>query len=263
MKSLMSINNKFMEVSPKNLALMITKSEYTKGIEIYVDINVEEEVNYLDELIYELKRNDLILQIHGNSELPLERQLEYFKKIESYSDYLGYPIVVTLHSLFDEDKDQSLKKTVDYMGNLINKIDNNKIIICLENLNDTPGLDRLEKEYITPIILNDESLYFTYDIGHEIADHGNVTNLNGYMIEEIRNVHIHTSDKKGNDHMPIYENDDNWEDVLKGILFLVNNKYEYNIVYEYNLLECHGKTIEEKINSYLESIDIISKHYGK
>ena len=88
-----------------------------------------------------------------------------------------------------------------------------------------------------------------------------MTNLNEYMIKEIRNVHIHTNNGMGVDHMPIYENDKYWTNLLKGLVFLVNNKYQYNIVYEYDLYKCRGNTIEEKVIDYLNSIDFVSLHY--
>ena len=42
-------------------------------------------------------------QIHGNVEISYEKQFDYLKKIEKYSDYLKYPIVFTLHSIYDEN----------------------------------------------------------------------------------------------------------------------------------------------------------------
>lgn len=261
MKSLISVNSKFMDISPKELIELVLNSKYTKGIEICINSDDEKELKYLKDLVFEIKRSNLILQVHGNSELEIKKQLEYMKLLEQFSDYLNYPIVVTLHSIFDEDKDKSLNMTLNYMSELIENINNDKIIISLENLNDYLEFDRLEKEYITPIILNDEKLYFTYDIGHEIMDYGNITNVNNYMIEEIRNVHVHTNDGKGNDHMPIYKNDPNWNEIMKGLLFLKNNKYNYNIVYEYDLYTCKGENIKEKIVDYLNSIDYVSERY--
>lgn len=261
MKSLISVNKKFMEISPKRLVEMIKNSKYVKGLEFGVSDCNDEELKYIDDLAFELKKNNLILQIHGNSELSISKQIEILKKFERYSDYLGYKIVITLHSIYDEDKEKSKIKTTVYISNITNSIDNNKLIICLENLNDIPKYDRLEKESISSIVLNDESLYFTYDIGHELIDYGGITNLNKYMIEEIRNVHIHTNDGIDIDHMPIYKNDKHWSKLLKGIVFLINNKYKYNVVYEYDLYKCRGESIEEKVQDYLNSIDFVSEHY--
>ena len=262
MKSLISINYKFMNISAKKLVSLILNSKYTKGVEVYVDVNNEHELKYLDDLVFELKKNNLILQIHGDIEIDFVKQLEYVKRLEKYSDYLGYSIVLTFHTIYDDNEEISKSKTIEYLSNLIGAIDNRKIIVCLENLNNDRGFIRLEKEKIRPMILNDEKLYFTYDIGHEIADYGAITNLDKYMIEEIRNVHIHSTGDRGVDHMPIYKTDIHWNDIIKGILFLITHDYKYNIVFEYALEYCNGNTVEEKVIDYLCSIDYVSERNG-
>lgn len=62
--------------------------------------------------------------------------------------------------------------------------------------------------------------------------------------------------------MPIYKNDKHWNEIIKGLTFLIINDYKYNIVYEYGLEYCNGETIEEKIIDYLKSIDIVSEKYN-
>ena len=262
MKSLISINFKFMVLTPKELIDLVVASKYVKGIEAYIDFKNEYHKNYLSDLVFEIKKNDLILQIHGEVSLDFDKQLEYMKKIEEYSDFLGYPIVVTMHTIYDENQEESLKKTRDYIGDLINSIDNNKIIIALENLNDARGFIRLGKEHITRTILNDDRLFFTYDIGHEIMNFGNITNVDEYLIEEIRNVHIHSNNNQGVDHMPIYKNDPHWNEIMKGLIYLINNKYEYNIVYEYGLEFCNGESTKERVMDYLNSIDFVAEKYN-
>ena len=261
MKSLISVNFKFMDISPKKLIELINTSKYTKGIEICVDNYNKREMKYFNDLVYELKRNDLILQVHGNIALDIDEQVRFLSMLETYSDYLGYPIVVTFHTLYHEDKNISLSETIDYLSNVFDNIDSSKIIVSLENLNDILGLDRLNKDDIRKTILNDEKIYFTYDIGHEIADHGNITDLDKYMIDDIRNVHIHTYDKLGNDHMPIYKNDEHWLELLKAIELLKLNNYKYNIVFEYGLDLCYGENIEEQVKDYLSSIDLVSERF--
>ena len=261
MKSLISINYKFMSLNPKKITDLILQSKNVKGVEAYIDCNNEVELKYLNDLVFELKKNNLVLQIHGNVELEFSKQLVYIKKLEEYADYLNNPIVFTLHSIYDENDKVSLEKTIDYFSNLLSNIDNNKIIVCLENLNDARGFTRLGKEEIRTIILNDENIFFTYDIGHELADYGKITNLDKYMIEDIRNVHIHSHNDKGVDHLPIYKNDIHWNDIIKGLIFLNVNKYKYNIVYEYGLEFCKGNTVEEKVIDYLNSIDYVSERY--
>ena len=192
MKSLISVNSKFMKLSPNELTNIIIKSKYTKGIEIYIDYNNKEEKDYLQHLIYEIKRKDLVLQIHGEITLDLNTQIEYLKQLEKYADYLGYPIIITFHTIYNEDYDVSINNTIEYLNNVFKEIDSNKVIISLENLNSLRNLNRLNKEMIRPMILNDEKLFFTYDIGHEIIDYDEITNLDNFMIEDIRNVHLHT-----------------------------------------------------------------------
>lgn len=260
MKSLISVNNKFMDVSPKELVNLILQSKYTKGIEIYLDSNSEFELKYLDDLVFELKRNNLILQVHGEIELDYDKQIEYIRKLEKYSEYLDSSIVFTLHTIYDEDKDISLNKTNKYIERLIEDIDNNKIIVCLENLNDIEGYKRLGKEDIKEVILNNELLFFTYDIGHEIINYKDITNLDKYMIDDMRNVHLHTF-RNNEDHIPIYKNDEHWNEVMKGLTFLKINNYKYNIVYEYGLNYCVGATTKDRIIDYLNSIDYVSERY--
>lgn len=261
MQSLMSVNSKFMIISPKEVVELIKTSTYTKGVEVCIDYENENEVKYLDELVFELNRNDMILQVHANNRLELDKQIEFMKELEKYSDLLGYPIVVTIHSVYDEDKDISLNRTVEYLTTLINSIDNEKVKICLENLNDDGDLDRLDKKDIREIVLNDERLYFTYDIGHEMADYGRITDLDQYMTEDISNIHLHTHNEAGQDHMPIFENDTYWDEIIKGLIYLKLNNYSGNIVYEYDLYFCDGNGIEERIQTYLKSIDFVSEKY--
>ncbi|MBR5662489.1 MAG: hypothetical protein IKX00_02415 [Bacilli bacterium] len=262
MNSLISTNKKFMSINPKRLCEILLSYKYTKGIEIYIDYNNEDEVKYLNDLVYEIKRNNLLLQVHGEITLDINKQIEYLKKLESYSDYLGYPIIFTLHTIYDDNKNISMNKTIEYINNLITNIDSSKIIISLENLNDIRGYVRLGKEEIKPLVLNDEKIFFTYDIGHEISDYGLITNLDGYMFSDIRNVHLHSISSDLKDHMPIYKNDKYWNNIMKSIEFLILNKYKYNIVYEYGLEYCHGNTVEEKLNDYLFSIDLVSEKYS-
>lgn len=268
MSSLISVSGKYMEIKPNELVNLINKSEYTKGLEIYIDmsddnpygLSVNEELDYLDKLVFELKKNNLIMQIHGEIELDMDKQLNYLKKLENYSDYLGYPIVVTMHTKLEEDQDKALNDTKNYIEELLTHIDSNKIIICVENLNDMYGIDRLEKELIEPLVLNNEKVFFTYDIGHVIIDFDDFTNLDKYMIDKIKNVHLHSFDLAIRDHMPIYKNDKYWNTIIKAVTYLKTIHYKYNVVFEYDLYRCYGDTIKEKIEDYLKSIDLVSEH---
>ena len=259
MKSLISINYKFMELTPKELIEEIKKSSYCKGVEISIDINKENELNYLESIAYLLNENNLIFQVHGNSELPIDEQITFLKKLENISTQIGKPINVVLHPKYNENHKQSVIDTENYLDEILKEISDN-IIICVENLNDgivnEVAQDRLNKDDILPIICNNERLYMTYDIGHDIADFNNPSEINYNLINKIRNIHIHTH-KQGIDHIPIYK--ESFDSVFKGILFLKSINYEETVVFEYNLYECHGETTLDKVKDYLYSIDYVSE----
>lgn len=56
-------------------------------------------------------------------------------------------------------------------------------------------------------------------------------------------------------------NDKFMDQIEKGMRFLTNIKYKDNVVFEYGLEYCNGRTIKEKIIDYLDSIDYISEKY--
>lgn len=265
MQSLMSINYKFMEFSPNELITIIkNNSEFVKGFEIAIDIKKENEINYLKSLAHACKQHNMIFEVHGNSSLSIEEQIPFLKLLENISNDLGYKINVVLHPIYHEDINESIELTTNYTTTLSKLINNDKIRLSLENLNDINNQDRLNKDDITPIICNNEHLFFTYDIGHEISDYGSITNIEPSLIPLISNVHIHSISFNydgGYDHKPIFKDDEHWNAILKAILFLKNNNYEKNIVFEYNVYECFGNTLEEQIISYAKSIDYVSNRF--
>lgn len=197
-----------MDFSPKELVELIKyNSLYIEGVEISINYFDDFERKYLENLALECSKNNLIFQVHGNSGLDMNTQIEYMKFLENISNQLGYKINVVLHPFTSEDHNKCINDTITYTNELIENIDNNKITISLENLNDTNYLeDRLNKEEITPIVANNELLFMTYDIGHEIIDYGKITDLNENLIPLISNVHIHTFNNdydQGYDHKPI------------------------------------------------------------
>lgn len=268
MKALMSINWKFMNVIPSELVTFIkNNSKYCQGIEINVDYNKPNEVNYLKELAFVCKKEDFHLQIHANSNLDIDKQLEYMHMLESLSDMLDYKINVVLHSIYDDIVEESIHKTIDYLNQVLDNVDNNKLTITLENLNSLHKEYRLNKHDITEIILNDDRLFFTYDIGHDLIENGGITDIDEYLVKEIANVHIHTynydSFSDCFDHKLIFKDDPHWNQLLKGIQFLKINHYEGPIVYEYALDFCIGYSIYDKIKYFLSSLDYVHERFDK
>lgn len=267
MKSIISINRKFMVYTPYELINLIKQnSNYVDGFEISINYHNEEEIDYLKELANYCKINNMHFQVHGNSSLPIEEQINYLKLLESISDYLEYKINVVLHSIKAISNEESINLTREYLTEIVNNIDNSKVIISLENLNDINEEDRLNLKDIMPIVANDERIFLTYDIGHEISDFNEEVGFDSSLIPLLSNVHIHTLSHNlyhgGFDHNPIFKNDINWNILLKAILFLKNNNYDKSIVFEYDLNICPGDTIEEKIISYCKSIDFVSERFN-
>ena len=266
MKSIISINRKFMGYTPYELINLIKQnSKYVDGFEISINYHNEQEFEYLKELANYCKINNLHFQVHGNSSLSIEEQITFLKMLENISDYLEYKINVVLHSIKADTNEESIKLTTEYLTEVVNQIDNNKLIISLENLNDIPEEDRLNIKDVMPIVANDERIFLTYDIGHELDDFNNEVGFDSSLIPLLSNVHIHTMSydlyHDGFDHNPIFKHDINWNILLKAILFLKNNNYDKSIVFEYDLNVCPGDTVEEKIISYCKSIDFVSERF--
>ena len=263
MKCLMSINHKFMKYSPSELIDIIKKySIYVDGFEIFVNVHDDKEVNYLKKMTFECKKNNLHLQIHGNSSLNINEQESFFSILNEISDYLGYKINVVIHPLTSDSLSKSIEETIIYINKLLKIANLNKIIISLENLNDIDENDRLGKSEVIPIVANNDGVYFTYDIGHEIVNYGQLTNIDSSFISMISNVHIHTMrfDYSGGfDHKPIYKYDKYWNEIIKGLLFLKINNYDGSVVFEYDLYACYGSNLMEKIISYSKSIDYVAE----
>lgn len=263
MKSLISVNEKFQTMAPKKLISKIIESKYVEGLEIYVKPDNEFMMDYMDQIVTLCKENNLLFQVHGDSSLDLDEQKKYLDLLSRYSDYLGYTINVVMHSLTRDTTEEEIKDSEEYLHNLLEYIDTNKVRLSVENLNDADGVIRLDKQEMEPILCNEERLFMTYDIGHEIADYGNITDLNPLFISRISNVHIHTRSnyyKEGYDHKPIDDQLDTFKDVLKGILFLKHMDYDGPVVFEYDLLLCDGETTEERVDNYIASVDDTSEH---
>ena len=267
MISVISMNEKFKPISPNDMIKKLLDSKYAKGIEMYVDPDDKELMDYTDILVEACRDNNLLFQIHGNSEFDLDKQKKFMDKLASYSDILGYPINVVMHSLMRESNEESIKESQDYLGELLEYIDPNKIKLSVENLNDSYDCIRLDKTEFIPIMYNYERLYMTYDVGHDIADHGNITDLDPLLYSRLSNVHLHAIDalyNEGYDHKPINDEDpEQFQQVLKGILFLKSLKYDGPITYEYDVYQCDGDTLEEQVDNYIKSIDDTTEHFGE
>ena len=82
MLSIMSINYKFFELSPKELVnLALSNSKYIDGFEISVDYNDVKQKNYMIELASLCKIHNKRFQVHGNSSTTIDEQLKFMNTL--------------------------------------------------------------------------------------------------------------------------------------------------------------------------------------
>lgn len=267
MKLFLSINNKFFEKTPYDLISYIKKYDndnVIKGFEIHFDLHNEFEKKYIENLLYLMEKVNYDVQFHGNSNLNIEEQYKYMDYMNLLSKVLKRKIHIVLHPLVLDDYEESMKQTNIYFSKILIYIYSKKydINISIENLSTIGDID-LSKKYISRILANNSDLYFTYDVGHEIKDYGNITNLNYIQLERLYNVHIHSFNMHNfnttYDHQPIFENDDNITKIVKTLKFLKLLGYQKTIVLEYDFYAL-GNQYEERIINYLKSANYINSH---
>lgn len=262
MKAILSINKKFMSFSPNELVNIIkTKSKSIEGVELYVNIHKRRELDYLIELVKVCKLHNLYFQVHGDSTLDIDEQVRYLKLLENVSDILGYKINVVLHPIVLESFDDSVRETINYFDNVKEKVDVNKLILSLENLNDFQYIDRLGINDVIPIAFRDDDIFLTYDLGHDIADNFKLTPLEDKVFYKLSNIHVHSVDDNyfggGYDHKPIFAGDEYLIIILRYLRYLKSKEYDKSIVFEYDINACKGNNVEERLISYIKSIDYV------
>jgi sugar phosphate isomerase/epimerase len=263
MKVLMSVNYKFMNVTPKNLLDLIHQNNSKlDGFEVCINANSANEINYLKELAFEAHRNNLVLQMHGtiyNDELT---NYKYIDTINDISNIMETNINIVYHPIYNESKEESVATSTRFLNNMLNyiRLKNYRITLSVENLNDIINQDRLNKDDLIPILEKLPNLRFTYDIGHELIDYGNITDLNEILKQRLNNVHIHTFHNT-HDHQIMTNDDIHKESWIKGITYLKVINYSGTMVLEYDLNSFWFDTIEEKIVGYLNSIDKITEYF--
>ena len=262
MKSIISINvSKFKEINCLDLYKII--NDKIDGCELHFNFNDKEELEYVENLLFYFNRDNFYYQFHGNSNLTIDKQKEYLLFVNKTNNSNNY-INIVLHSLTFDNIEDALKQTSLYIDELEEFIEENnlKITLSLENLNSIKDVKRLSKEDLFSILYNNDKLNFTYDIGHEIEEYGLLTNLSDIEIKRINNVHIHTF-KNNLDHLPIYDNDEHILNITKSLLYLRHINYNGPIVFEYDLYECNGNTLEEKVIGYIDSIKFVENYLKK
>ncbi len=263
MKVLISVNYKFMNLTAKGLLDLIhLHNSKLGGFEVCINANIESEINYLKELAFEAHRNNLILQMHGTIYNDEQTNYKYLDIINDISNIMESSINIVYHSIFNESKEESLLASTKFLSSMLDYILLKKynLTLSIENLNDIPNQDRLNKNDLVPILEKLPDLRFTYDIGHELIDYGNLTDLNEILKQRLNNVHIHTFHNT-HDHQVMTDDDKHKEEWIKGITYLKVINYSGPLVLEYDLNSFWFDTLEQKIVGYLNSIDRITEYF--
>jgi hypothetical protein len=264
MKIYLSINFKFMTKTPYELVNFIKKydtNQNVKGLEIYFDYENDFERNYTSTLVSYAINYGYEVQFHGNSEQDIKKQYEYLDMINDFSLKYQRKFNIVLHPCgFADIKDSILKSNL-YFSQVLNYIYQNNygLNISIENLNSVGQFVRCSKENLISILSNNEDLYFTYDIGHEIVEYGQITDLKPLFIKRLINVHIHTFNNIS-DHLGIDVNNDLHKEMwLKGLIYLNNIKYKGPLVLEFDLYKM-GDNFEEAMLNYLKIAKMITNY---
>ena len=251
MKSLISVNNKFMEIPAAELMSMV--SEYADGVEVYVDYSNNNELNYLDELARIASEKQLWLQVHGQIECDTEEQEQFLDRISRY----GFNhIPVTFHPIYREDAEESITMTIGYLKEIVRYVKQKcpNLEILIENLNDWEGRHRLKMREVKRVIDAVPELGVTYDIGHVIADGAMsvediISPVDG-CAQKNRNLHVHSCKTAIIDHQPIYQGDKKWNIATQALAHFSSVP---TVVFEYDVYACRGNSLREQVLDYLQT----------
>lgn len=260
MKLLLSINQKFHQLTPFDLIKMVEENgkNIIDGFEI--QFKLPDHCNYVMELADLCVKYNYHLQIHASTTNDLELERKYLEFCDHLAQKLNYKIKVTYHSVYCNTLEGSIKQTSYYMAELLHIISKNNynVEVCLENLNSVDGISRINTNQLSTIFNNNQDLKFTYDVGHSIIEYEDIK-LEDVLIERLKNIHIHTF-VNGEDHYQLLKKDPHKQEWVKAILYLKKTKYNETVTLEYDVLRFEGDTLEEKVINYIESAKFIKQY---
>lgn len=236
------------------------------GFELYFDDDVDEEKQFALELAKLCHDNNYILNIHSRWWRNEESYKGYLRLIDDISAIYGDEITLTLHPAETEnihEAEDFSKKLFAQVLEYVKK-QNYRINLCVENLNKLHGIDRLTIWEIWEILKEIQTLNLTHDIGHELIDKKDFSQLYGVMLDRLSNIHIHNY-CGSKDHFPIRKTDwniDMFDDIF---VYLRSINYDKTIVLEYAADYIDGNTKEEILKNYIMLLydfdEMISKVY--
>lgn len=254
MKLVLYLDSKSFCLSPEYIVNEI-KNTHVDGFEVSIDFNNNDDKIYLESLAHLCKDNGLILQIHARMNDDIEEQLDYFGAIaESYGK-----LKIQNHPISSDNIYLSQEKTNQMFAKILSYIKTNKynIEFSVENLASRKGSVRLSKDMLLPILVNNEDLKFTYNIGNECRDFNKINNVNPLFISRMNTIHIYAFDYK-NIHKPIIKDDLSSSNVLKELVRLKNSLFDGTLVLDYDF-DLLGMAAEEKFDNYIKNAEEIYK----
>ncbi len=256
MQLLLALNYKFIEKEPNQLIRLLElydPQRKIKGFEMMPDYTDEKSMAYFDQLATLCKEKGYHLQVHSTKRSYIEEQKHFLDLMEKYALMLGYTINIVFHPVSDENDTIALEKTNELMGELLIYCyqKNYHLTLSLENLEHRTTIVRLDKDEIIPIFYNNIDLKYTYDLGHEFKDYGQITDVDHLLLERLNNVHLFRNDRTVN-HLPLTDHDPDKEQWVKALLYLKQSGYHGSVVLEYDFYQMKGNTFEEKFKDYIE-----------
>ena len=254
MNLVLYLDSKSFCLSPDYMVKAI-KDTHIKGFEVSIDIYNDDDKIYLETLARLCKENNLILQIHAHITDDIETQLDYYGNIANIYgklNILNHPISSDNIYLSQEKTNKMFSKILYYI-----KAKKYNIEFSVENLSSRKGSVRLSKNMLLPILVNNEDLKFTYNIGNEFRDFNKINDVNPLFINRMNNVHIYSFDYK-NIHKPIVKEDLTSTTILKELMHLKNTLFDGTLVLDYDF-DLLGMTSTEKIENYISNAEEIYK----
>jgi sugar phosphate isomerase/epimerase len=249
--ALASVNYKFLHTPVDELAKLMRGR--VDGIELHAGFPGATETDMAKKLARSMHNNQMLFQIHADSNLDIDGQKRFLAEVSSYPRYLDENLKVTLHPIYDDDKELSIVKTIKFFNELLPFAKEHGITLCVENLNDLGDKKRLRLADIEKILEALPELKFTYDIGHAIWNGEEKIRESSVLFERLWNMHVHSIDSE-DDHRPIYADGKHYDEILDHInMALKSANASKTIVLEYNLFVCKGETEREKIIDFLDT----------
>lgn len=269
MNLFLSIDPKFYIIPPDKLIGLIKnydKHNIVKGIELRVANLNSDELKHALRIVKLIKDYSMQLTLHAFS---LDNSMhDHFKLLDIYnilSDVYNKDktINITYHpySLTDISRNQAILLSISALNEIERYIKNKgyNFNICLENLDDLNGIERLKVKDIETIILNTENTYLTYDIGNEITEGILEYTIPTDIQYKIMNIHIHDIKRIGTENIPHYPFIEYNTDPLKVKKLIKKIDYSGNIVLELIIDYLQGNTLEEKLFWYIEELNKVNE----